>query len=161
MAHRVYAPPGLESPDALTAAMTVHLAYPFRSDWMHRPYTVKDVYGAIDSYMDARHRLRVRRVAMGSPGLLTFEGLGEVMEQLRQLIKDLWYRNSQEKALGRLEIIEKCLQVRVEHKLPLHPVERASEREMVEIVSDELHNLKELEDSGKLLAIPDHIDDAE
>lgn len=48
--------------------------------------------------------LRIARVRMESPGLISFAGLGEPLRQVRELIKDLWYRNSQERERGELEI---------------------------------------------------------
>lgn len=42
--------------------------------------------------------LSVGSVSYASPGTISLLGLGDVIEQLRELLKDLWGRNRQEKA---------------------------------------------------------------
>lgn len=51
------------------------------------------------------YRLMIRSVRMASPGSISFEGLGGVIEQVRELVKDISYRNNQEKRLGELRIV--------------------------------------------------------
>jgi hypothetical protein len=53
--------------------------------------------------------LRIASIRMASPGNISFEGLGEPMRELRELLKDLSYRNAAEKQLSRLEVAEKHL----------------------------------------------------
>jgi hypothetical protein len=48
--------------------------------------------------------LRVTSIKMSSPGSISLSGLGEPLRELRELIKDLWYRNKQEKRRGELEL---------------------------------------------------------
>ena len=42
---------------------------------------------------------------------MTLQGLGEPLLQLRELIKDMWYRNSQERRLGDLAVTEKRIEL--------------------------------------------------
>jgi hypothetical protein len=49
-------------------------------------------------------RLQLHRIAISSPGIISFAGLGEPLKQLRELIKDIWYRNRQERRIGEIEV---------------------------------------------------------
>ncbi|MFA7335698.1 MAG: hypothetical protein WC028_02850 [Candidatus Obscuribacterales bacterium] len=42
-------------------------------------------------------------------GNFSFAGLAEVVKEFREVLKDLWYRNNQEKTLGELEIADKWM----------------------------------------------------
>ncbi len=44
--------------------------------------------------------LVVKRIQIASPGGISLQGLGEPIRELRELIKDFWYRNRQERAMG-------------------------------------------------------------
>lgn len=48
--------------------------------------------------------LRVAGIRISSPGPISLQGLGEPLRELREFVKDLWYRNRQEKARGDLEL---------------------------------------------------------
>lgn len=55
------------------------------------------------------HRLTIERIEIASPGIISFEGLAPIVEQLRELIKDVWYRNHAEKQQGRIQLEERTL----------------------------------------------------
>lgn len=48
---------------------------------------------------------------MASPGHITILGLGPLMRQIRELIKDLRYRNRHEEELGKLEVARRRLEL--------------------------------------------------
>lgn len=64
-------------------------------------------------------QLRVRSWRMASPGKISLEGLGSCIEQLREFVKDLNYRNRQEKELGDLEIARRRLELAKEMASPV------------------------------------------
>jgi hypothetical protein len=55
--------------------------------------------------------LRVAAALISSPGAISFEGLGEPLREVREFIKDLWYRNSQERRQGELILMREELKV--------------------------------------------------
>jgi hypothetical protein len=59
------------------------------------------LYRAFPGYV-----LRVRSISINSPGPISLQGLGEPIKELRELIKDLAFRNRQERQRGDLEIEE-------------------------------------------------------
>jgi hypothetical protein len=66
---------------------------------------------------------------MGSPGWISFEGLGEPIQQMRQFIKDIWYRNRQESRRGDQEI---------EQEAELHRLELARQHLQLQANTDHL-----------------------
>jgi len=62
-----------------------------------------------DQFVRAGSELSVHRIEIASPGGFSFAGLGEPIAQLRELIKDLWYRNRQESERGELEILKQTI----------------------------------------------------
>jgi hypothetical protein len=56
--------------------------------------------------------LSIKSIRMESPGEINlWAGAGEVIHELRELIKDLSYRNKQEYELGQLDILDKKLYI--------------------------------------------------
>ncbi len=118
------------------------------------------IYADLPRFCPESDRLRVDRVRMSSPGGFSFSGLSDIVKEFRELIKDLWWRNRQERAKGELEIIEHYLSIRMQHPevdLPglFYP---QSNRNLVEAVSEHVKNLKALEDRGRLEPVPEHLD---
>jgi len=103
-------------------------------------------------------QLQVGRVHLNSPGPISFEGLGEPIRELRELVKDVWYRNRQERSRGDLEL--EILQERI-RKLKAAgelPTETSSDRAEMFLASG-LKVLSVLERDGKILTPPDHLGD--
>ncbi len=115
------------------------------------------VYDNIRTLAPESH-LAVGKVRMGSEGFFTLQvlvdGLGEPIRQMREFIKDLWYRNEQEKALGQLEIARQHLDLRRDYADMLSgpagkiPVAALAEANV----------LKQLESEGKLVDVADNLD---
>ncbi len=118
-------------------------------------------------------RLRVASIEMNSPGQISLIGLGEVVREFRELLKDLWFRNLQERELGRLAIAREHLKLERDQKLLL--AEQPLQLDIVgEDSSDQLEKgdhlciellknvdtLKQLQDQGRLRPawITDHPD---
>jgi|SRR2546425_1429526 len=66
----------------------------------------------------AAQTLRIRYITIASPGAIALDGLGEPLEQVRELIKDLWYRNKSERQMAelqrrkaQLEVLEEEIQI--------------------------------------------------
>jgi antitoxin component YwqK of YwqJK toxin-antitoxin module len=56
--------------------------------------------------------LYIKSIHMASPGeIVLSSGIGEILHELREFIKDLSYRNQYEKNMCRLNIIEKKLEI--------------------------------------------------
>lgn len=94
-------------------------------------------------------QLAVRRISMASPGIISFEGLGELVRELREFIKDIWYRNLQERKLGEFQL--RVIQQYLARKEPLKAV-RDPDRfdRAVVFLGIGVHTLAELEESDKL-----------
>jgi hypothetical protein len=72
-------------------------------------------------YLPPSHELRIRRIEIASPGGFTLAGLGEPLREVREFIKDLCYRNRQERQKGDLEILKQKLEIMAQHNLtPVH-----------------------------------------
>ncbi len=120
----------------------------------------QDLYENLACYSSEEEQFRVHRVRMASPGGFSFEGIGEILEQFRELVKDLSWRNRTERDRDRLEIIERYLHLRREHpdvNIPLPPYLR-KDKYLVDAVDGHLTQLKALEDRGKLEALRQHLD---
>jgi hypothetical protein len=61
--------------------------------------------------LDERGRLRLARARMASPGEISFEGSGEVVEQVREFVKDVRGRNRQEREMSQLQIERERIQL--------------------------------------------------
>jgi len=68
-------------------------------------------------YLPSTHELRIKKIAIASPGGFSLEGLGEPLRELREFIKDLCYRNRQERHKGDLEILKQKLEIVAQHNL--------------------------------------------
>jgi len=120
------------------------------------------VFQEIDSFARDEDRLQVRRINVASPGEFSFSGSGEIVREIRELIKDIWYRNKQERVRGELEIIEKYLSIRRENSdLQLPPLTGKVDMRLVKVVQEKVHALRRLEDGGKLRCIAEHMETEE
>jgi hypothetical protein len=79
---------------------------------------------------------------MASPGRITVSGVGHIIQQFRELLKDLKFRNRQEEQLGELEIARKHLELRQSAVSP--PA-------LDYVAGQVLHEYKRLATNGKLL----------
>ena len=119
-----------------------------------------EIYKNIDFYKESHNNLWIHQIHISSPGLISFEGLGEIVREFRELIKDIFWRNKQEKAKGQLEIISKYVKIRKENPnldIPI-PTYLKNEKYLVETVNENVNNLKLLESKGKLLSVAENID---
>jgi hypothetical protein len=104
--------------------------------------------------------LRIHKVRMASPGGFTFTGIGEIVKEFRELIKDLWFRNRQERQKGQLEVIEKYLSIRQnypEARQLRFPPPR-SERELAQVINQNVNNIRLLEDKGRIGNVGENLD---
>jgi hypothetical protein len=93
--------------------------------------------------------LRVRTIVMRSPGYISFEGAGDFIKQIRHLIKDISFRNRQEKQAGDIKL---AAALRALEALPISSPVRGAEMAdnatlLLEAGMDELF---QLEEEGKL-----------
>ena len=61
--------------------------------------------------------LYIKSIRMESPGDIVIAG-GGIVREIRELIKDLEYRNEQEKEMGQLNILEKKLEIMERYGIP-------------------------------------------
>ncbi len=132
--------------------------FPFAHEIIEKPSIAFDIYADIESYTTSENRLRVRRIQIASPGTFSFSGSGEIIREIRELIKDLWYRNKQEKTKGELDIIDKYLTMRRENSDINLPPPRSADKKLVKVVQEKIHSLRSLEEEGKLLSVPENIE---
>lgn len=121
--------------------------------------TIYEIYSNIKSYQSNDDLLRIHKIYIASPGGFSFEGVGEVLKELREFIKDIWYRNKQERICGQLEIIDKYLSVKNKYEnsnMNLPPV--SSEDEIKKVLNENVNNLKQLEKENKLMSVAENID---
>lgn len=120
----------------------------------------KEIFENLDLYATADDLLRIHRIRISSPGVVNFSGLGEIVKEVREFIKDIWYRNRQEKAIAQLDLLDKYLKMRRENpdvNLPLPPDLR-KDRYLVDVVEGNVKVLRELESGGKLEALDGDVD---
>jgi len=134
--------------------------FPFTIGPSAQAPTDQAVFEHLDVYASDEQRLRLRRAQMSSPGGFNFEGLGDIIEQLRELIKDLWYRNRQDRIEGDLKIIERILTLQEGHPDANIQLPRSVEKRLylIEKTADGVAKLKRLEAVRKLLPPPENLD---
>ena len=137
--------------------------FPFPIPFTQQPYkqglSAFDIFSEIDSFAASEDRLSVRRIHIASPGSFDLTGSGEIIREIRELIKDLWFRNRQEKTKGELDIINKYLTMRRENSDLNLPLPDPESHKLVRNVQERIHALQRLEWDGKLLSVPEHIDE--
>ncbi|MBI5186545.1 MAG: hypothetical protein HZA01_12585 [Nitrospinae bacterium] len=134
------------------------LPFPFAHDIAEKPSMAFDIYLDIESYTSDENRLRVRRIHIASPGDFSFSGIGEIIREIRELIKDIWFRNKQDKIKGELDIIDKYLTMRRKNSNLNIPSPRSADKKLVKVVQEKIHSLRTLENEGKLLSVPENIE---
>jgi hypothetical protein len=115
--------------------------------------------GSLYSHGQQFSSLRIHRIKMESPGGISFAGIADVMRELREFFKDIWYRNKQEKTKGQLEIIEKYISILIDFdKLNDNQKQLAADLPLLCRTLDEsVSKIQQLE-SRKLLAdVPENI----
>jgi len=98
-----------------------------------------------DLFIGPAEDVTVHRIEMASPGGFSFHGLGDPIRQMRELIKDLWYRNRQEQQRGELELLKQRLDLFTDHGLSPQQVFVLAVR-----ILDNQQTMRELIESGKL-----------
>ncbi len=91
----------------------------------------------------------VYRIRIGSPGLISFQGLADVIREMREWFKDICYRMRQEETMGNLNITEKRLEIIEKyHKLS------DKEKKMVDKkIFTQIKNIQKLERKGRVINI--------
>ena len=120
------------------------------------------IYKNIDTYIYPEQRLFIRKIVMESPGVITFEGSGEIIKQIRELIKDLWYRNRLEKQEKEIELKIK----KMDFAKSLEEILRKQnyrqfikpENELIEIIINGVNKLEQLEKDEKLENVPENLE---
>lgn len=114
--------------------------------------------------------LRVRSIQMSSPGLVSFEGLGEVVREVREFVKDIWYRNSLERKERQLRLVLTMQHLDAARTSALRSAKEETPtdsskmrfmgtRDLASKVNDSIEFVRELEIDGKIIDPPDHLDD--
>jgi hypothetical protein len=99
-----------------------------------------------DEFMPPAHELVVDNIQMASPGGFSLRGLGEPLREIREFIKDLWYRNRQERERGELDILKEKLALITQNNLAPAQIQI-----LAVTIADGNQNLKALLESGKLV----------
>lgn len=120
----------------------------------------QQIFSSLERYSSHEDQCRVKAIRMASPGGFSFQGIGEIIEQFRELIKDIWWRNSTERAQDQMEIIERYLRLRRENpdlNIPL-PTYLRKDDFLAREIERNLNQLKALEERGRLEAVPKNLD---
>lgn len=96
-------------------------------------------------FMPAAHELVIENIKMASPGNFSLRGLGEPLRELRELIKDLSYRNRQERERGDLAILKDKLEIVTQNNLAPAQIQI-----LAITIAEESQDSKALFESGKL-----------
>jgi hypothetical protein len=120
--------------------------------------TGSEILRSLRTYAEESDRCRLHAARFASPGGFSFTGIGEIVREFRELIKDVWYRNRQEKELGRLEIIEKCLRLRRDYQNDFVAPPTAPEPTLVETIDSAVSRIERMERDGKLLPVAENMD---
>ena len=120
-----------------------------------------EIFKEIDLYQNEKEKLIIDRIHIASPGGFSFTGIGEIVQQIRELIKDIWFRNNQEKTKGDLEIIEKYLKLQQEYpEYNIPPITSITvDRNMIRKLKSSIEQLRALENEKKLLSVGKHINE--
>ncbi len=94
--------------------------------------------------------LKINHIKMGSPGDISFEGIGEIVKELRQLFKDLLFRNRQEKAIGDYRVLEYYFKM-------LKAYDKLSPQQK-KILSKKIIMIESLKKQGKIISVNGSID---
>ena len=106
---------------------------------------IEHLFTRPEKLFPASHELRIQRIEMASPGGFSLKGMGEPIQQLRELIKDLCYRNRQEKEQGDLQILKEKLEILTKHGLTPQQVTILAIK-----ISENQEKVIDLIESGKL-----------
>lgn len=87
-------------------------------------------------------------------------GIGEILKEIREMVKDLWYRNKQEKTKGELEIIKRYLGICRENEEINVPMPKYLQKRniLIDETYKNIKQLKELESQIKLANVGENID---
>jgi len=121
---------------------------------------IKYIFNNLDFYSNEHERLQIYRIRISSPGGFSFQGIGEILKEIREMVKDLWYRNRQEKAKGELEIIKRYLDIcRENEDINIPPPKYLQKRNiLIDETYKNIKQLKELENQNKLANVGENID---
>jgi hypothetical protein len=100
----------------------------------------------VDEFMPPSHELMIEKIEMASPGGFSLRGLGEPLRELREFIKDFWYRNRQERERGELELLKDKLLLLTQNNLAPAQIQILAVR-----IADGNQDLKALIEEGKLV----------
>lgn len=74
-------------------------------------------------YINPKFQINIKKIKFASKGLISIEA-GSVIREIRELVKDIFYRNSQEKRSGELDIFQKQIDVMEQIGFPKHQIGR-------------------------------------
>lgn len=114
------------------------------------------ILGSLDAYRDRSDQLVIDRIRISSPGGFSFKGCGEVIVQLREFIKDIWYRNNQERVRGEMDLLEKALKIKKSFPQAFGGDSNV-DRQLVAVALNGIEELRNLEREGVLLPPPDYV----
>jgi len=119
------------------------------------------IYEERNLYQSEKEKLIIDRIHISSPGGFSFTGIGEIVQQLREFVKDVWFRNNQEKTMGELEIIEKYLKIQRDNSNSnMPPITAVTvDRKMLGELKKSISQIRSLEQEKKLLPVGEHVDD--
>ncbi len=89
--------------------------------------------------------LKIYHIRMGSPGIISFEGIGEILKELRELLKDLLFRNKQEQAIGNYRVLEQYFKMFKAYD-KLSPIQKR-------ILAKSISKIEPLKKQGKIIDV--------
>jgi hypothetical protein len=121
--------------------------------------SIIDIYRSLDGHVAEDERLRIYKIKIASPGGFSFTGVGEIIGEIRQLIKDLWFRNKHEKRQGELALLAQYLTIRRDHPDVNMPptMLQLPDPNLTLTLQQNVENIKQLERANKLESVPENI----
>ena len=121
--------------------------------------TINQIYAKLSFHARSTERLHIDRMLSFSPGSFSFNGLGEVILQFREFVKDLWYRNKHEARKADLELFEKHLKIQRAYSNEIMPKILANHSGVIPVLHEHVDELYRLEHEGVLLPPNEHLDE--
>lgn len=68
-------------------------SFPIESREIFPRITATEIFMNFTQYSNDEQWLKINRIRIGSPGGFSFTGISDILKEIREFIKDIWYRN--------------------------------------------------------------------
>ena len=110
------------------------------------------IFSTLHHYVDRGEALQIDRIRIESPGSVSFAGIADIVGQLREFLKDILFRNRQERQMGEIKLLERFLRLQAEYSDSQFYI---SDSKLHEIIGKSVVGLRSLRDDRKLTSVGD------